>query len=435
MQHKIAERMIPPQNLEAEQSVLGAVLSGKAGVEIIPRPEFFYRDAHKIIASAILSLTANESVQKVDLISVTNWLNDNNKLDQIGGPVYLASLFDEAPIFFNPKHKEIIEKKALLRRIIQVSGEVVAKAYQEQSDFDGILAGWQRGLNEVMSELTSGSTESMDVGFDELMGHFSARETHLRCLDDAIGGLFGGDVIILGGRTSMGKTSLVLGLLSKIAIENKQPSIYFGPEVTKEKIYGRLLSSNCRIGFRSLRRGKVEKNQREMLRNFHKKINESPIHILATSGKINAVDIVMQTKSLAEKLKEEMGLVIIENLQQLTWPEKTKDRKEEIDLIYGCLKSLAMELNVPIVISSQIKREVEDREDKRPLPSDLSGSGDIESLADTILILYRDEYYYPERTDKANEGSVDAEITVYKTGPPTVLHLGFNSDFLLWEDK
>jgi len=426
------EKIVPPQDIEAEQSVLGSVLIGKASPDVIQSSEFYYRDAHKEIARAIVEIRDSDSNKEVDLITVTGHLKDKNKLDQVGGPAYLASLTDDAPIFFSPGHVEIIREKSFLRAAISSGTEVVMAAYQEQDNPEGILAKWERKLIEVMERFSMNNREKLEVDFNDLMNSFLSREVNLNCINDAIGGLPTNGVTIIGGQTSMGKTSLALGFMKKIAIDDRLPVAYFG-RITQDQIYFRLMTAMCKIGFKSLKRGNINGEERKALREVHDVIEKAPIYFYPLGKKTSTMDIISQARALSGEKRGKIGAIIVENLQELVWPERTKSRKEEIDIIVKSLNHLTMSLHAPVVLSSQVNRDVSDREDKRARPTDMLGSSDIESLARLILLPFWEEYYL-KNGSASEDGSVDAEIAIYKTGSPTVLSLIFNPNFLLWED-
>ncbi len=421
-------KMIPPQAIESEQVLLGMLLLGKWDGKDFSS-DFFYRDAHKIIFQSAKELQ-EKSVQ-IELVSMAQYLIDNELNDVIGGPAYLASLIDIiSGITDINYHIKVVREKAMLRKIISLASEVAETAYEPSAKCKNILARLQRKTNDIISMTDVSNTSTTGMNFDSLMSNFIVRETHLGCLDKVIAGL-PNDVVVIGGRTSMGKTSLALGFLRKIAIEDKSRVAYFGAGVTIKEVYFRLLSAMCLLDTNLIKRGSINSAQRQRLAEAHKIIDDMPKSIFTMSEKMSAMDINITTRALAEKSSEKLGAIIIENLQQLTWPEKFQSRKDELDVIFECFKSLALDLNIPIIISSQVKREVDEREDKRPHPSDLSGSGDIENLARLILLLYWDGYYVKEDVD----GWIPAEIAIYKDGVPSVVYPEFNPATLSWRDK
>ncbi|KKP64681.1 MAG: Primary replicative DNA helicase [Candidatus Moranbacteria bacterium GW2011_GWF2_34_56] len=422
---------VPPQNIDAEQILLGTILlTGK-----IPEnfsPDLFYKDSHRLIFSAMLALSIEGGI---DITTVSNYLRNQNKMEQIGGVIYLVNLTNIVPSVSNiHKYAEIVREKAVLRKIIAVSSEAAQISYEEQGDIPVILAQLQRQLYEIQSMLGVLGSEEMDLDLDTLLEGFCVKETHLECLNNAVGGL-PSDVTVVGGAISMGKTSLTLGFLSKFAIKDGQRVAYFGSGVKKDEIYLRLLCFMSGIESKVLQRGGVNQEQRKILAAHHKVINAAPISIFTMSEKMSVIDIVSKTRALVEEYgKDEMGAIIIENLQQLVWPESIKTRKGELDLIFSCLKSLALDLDIPVIISSQVDRNISLREDKRPKPTDVVGTGDIEALSRLVLLLYWDDYYHPERNSRDEDGFVPAEIIIYKTGKPVTLNLKFNPLTFQWKD-
>lgn len=425
---------IPPQNIEAEQALLGTILL-KGIVPGNLSPDDFYKDSHRKIFLAMSALTNEDKHEKVDSLTLANYLKDKNELEEVGGYAYISMLSSFIPSASKiPLYVEIIKKKSALRKIISATTEAAQLSFEEQGDIPIILAGLQKQIDEILVTLGTTTQDDMDIDLNTLLKDFRSKETHLQCLNNTVGGL-PNDVIVVGGATSMGKTSLTLGFLQQIAIKDKQRVAYFGSGVRKEEIFLRLLSSMCAIESRVLKRGSSNKKQREALSRAHRAIVQAPISIFTMPEKMSAMDIAASTRALLREYdKEEIGVIIIENLQQLIWPEPTKTRKEELDAIFNHLKALAVSLDIPVIISSQVNREVSLREDKRPKPTDLSGTSDIEGLARLILLLYWDDYYNPERNSQNSDGWVTAEIAVYKTGPPKILNLKFNPLFFQWKD-
>lgn len=425
---------IPPQDIDAERAVIGTMILRGTMIAGLAA-DLFYKKGHGTIFSAMLNLLADEAVGKVDIVILSNYLKERNQLEEIGGAAYLAMLTSDVPLAVSniDQYVQIIKTKAALRKIIYTSQETAQRSYEEQGDVKNILAQNQRQMDEVAKMLGTMSGQEMDAELDDLLQGFIVKETHLECLNRAIGGL-PNDVIVIGGQTSMGKTSLSLGFLQQLAIKDEQRVAYFGPGVKREELYLRLLCSMCYIDPRVLKRGKLSQGQRKALARAHIVINNAPIETFAMGERISAIDISVQIRALVKEHGEDMGAIIIENLQQLFWPEKFKSRREEVNVIIAHLKALAINQGIPIIISSQVKREVSEREDKRAKPTDLSDSSDIESLARLIIMLYWDEYFHPKGESQNSNESVAAEMAIYKDGRPTILHLKFNPTYFIWED-
>lgn len=423
-------QIIPPRNIEAEMSVLGAMLIEREAickVKEILSADSFYREAHKKIFIAISDL--HQSDKEVDLVILAEELTKRGQMEEIGGVSYIDEILNCTPTATNADYyARIVKKKAVLRKLIGAATEIIQMVYEEREDLDLILAKSQKLFSDVLAQADGENMlGKLEIGQGDLKSHFSHRETPFEELNRLLGGFFGGELIVVGGRPGMGKTSFVLECLRHTAIKNQRPVIYFGSETTKQIIYSRLLSSICDVDIRDLRRGKIANGQK--LTAAHKEIDSAPIYLLAIKDKISAVLLVSQVRTLMKKI-EDLGLVIVENIQQLIWPEKFKTRKEEVDVILEALKALAIETNAPIILSSQINREVDERENKRPLPSDLKETGRIEELADKILLIYRENYYAKSTANLPEQG----EIIIAKGGPSEILPLKFYGAYLSWRN-
>lgn len=430
---------IPPHSIETEQALVGTILLGYdiAKIKSILFADDFYREAHRIIFSAMTALDEDDSVKEIGLVSVCTYLQNNNQLDVIGGAAYLASLTDIISSLANVDHYiRIIKEKAVLRNIIKTSVKTATLAYKGKESSEMILAGLQRKISAIVAMAEAVDIpNNMSKGFDELLKSFVVKKTHLKCLNKVIVGL-PNDVTVIMGQTSMGKTSLALGLMQQLAIKNNQHVAYFGPHVTEDEICFRILCSMCQISTKTLKRGSATKEQLSQLTQAHNTFRTTPVSIFAMPDKMSAMGINMKTRALAKKCQStgNMGGIIIENLQDLFWPEGNLNPREELEVIFGCFKSLALDLGIPVIISSQVKREVDERENKRPRPSDARGTSHIESLARLILILYWEGYYFPDKIAKNPDEWIPAEIASYKDGPPTISQAEFNTKFLSWRD-
>jgi len=425
---------LPPQNLEAETAVLGEMLMENSIIplakELLPI-DFFYREAHRKIFSVMLSTYERDST--VDLITLAEELKKKGMLEEIGGAVYLSDLLNCAiGASMLEKHAEIIREKAIRRALIQRAVEIVTLAYGDEADLGLLLARYQETLSELLKKSAVREANSkLAMTLVDLKDYFSfCRETPFEGLNRAIGGCFGGELIIIGGRPGMGKTALVLEFLKKTAVKEGRPVAYFGAETAKPVIYARLLSSICKIPYNDLKRGKVNEEQAKKLAAAHDIIDRAPIYTFVIKEKVSAISLMAQVKGLIGKIKEGLGLIAIENLQQIFWPDKKFKRKEEVDVILESLKSFGLEIKVPTLLSCQINREPDEREDKRPLPSDLKETGQVEEIADKILFPFRPNYY----EKKLIEGLEKGELIIAKGGQPISLPFKFYGEFLSWEE-
>ncbi len=435
---KKLKEMIPPSDVEVEIALLGILLILAEDalelfediLEIISAKDF-YRDAHKIIFSAMTELYQNN--KPFDLVSVSNYVKKQNNLDAIGGPAYLASLTDIIPMSSALiSYAKIIKEKSVRRQVISSSANIASQGYDETISTKELLARWHREFDAISMDSTSLTKSALPTDLGSLLNSFSVTETHIRSLNNVIGGL-PNDVTIILGQTSMGKTSLALGFLQKFLFEDNLPVAYFGPQIKPEEILFRLFASRSQIHERKIKRGNLTSEERGLLREIHQEFlsKEFTLNIFCMKDKrMCAMEIGEKVRKLHKK--NGLDLVVIENLQQLVWPEKIVKRNEELKVISGYFKGLSNNLGIPIVISSQIHKDVNKRENKRPLPSDLSGTSEGENLARLILCLYRKEYY---ANDTSKEEWEEAEIRVFKYGPPTTINLKFNPSTFTWGDK
>lgn len=425
---------ISPHNHEAEQVVLASMLMENKCIPEVQKTlhdKLFYAEAHRKIFSAIVEMSKQG---EVDLIVLSNELRRINQLESVGGSAYIASLVDNLPsAALAGQYAGIVKQKGLLRQVISASSEIMGLAYDDREPLEAILTKWQSLFSDLLKQSAEGeSSQKLRLSLEYLKGYFSScRETPYELLNRALGGLFGGEMIIVGARPGMGKTAFVHGLLRHTAIQENRPSLYFGAEMSREIIYARMLSAMCQIPYNHLKRGRINNEQVNTLLAAHQKIDAAPINEYIIKDKISAISLIAQIRRFADDSKEEVGLVIVENLQQITWPEKKfKTRKEEIDIILESLKPFGIEMKIPIVISCQINRDPEEREDKRPMLSDLKDTGQVEEIVEKVIFPFRPNYY----EKKPVVGPEAAELIVAKGGPPITIPMKFFGEYLCWEE-
>ncbi len=434
--------MLPPQNVEAEQAVLGTILLQDKSllkvVEIIT-PDDFYRDAHKIIFRAMLTLF--EKHEPHDLITVTSLLNDQNKLEQVGGAAYLASLTDIIPFSGTlVHHARIIRKKAILRRLIQTTSEVAARCYDAQDDIDTLVDEAERTIFEIAQAKKGTGFEPMsDIvprAFDRITKLFDRQEhitgvaTGYEELDRMTAGLQPSDLIILAGRPSMGKTALAMNMVQHAALIEKIPVAVFSLEMSMEQLALRMLCSIGRIDSQRIRTGKLQDPDWPKLTRATGMLSDAPIFIDDTAG-----TTVLEMRAKARRLKSEhnLGMIVVDYLQLMQGKAGTENRAQEISDISRSLKAMAKELDVPVVALSQLNRSLESRTDKRPQLSDLRESGAIEQDADVIMFIYRDEVYN-KAEDNPNRGLAEIIVGKQRNGPTGVVKLTFLAEFTTFEN-
>jgi len=424
---------VPPQNIEAEQSILGAILlenEALSKVLEILSPEDFYRQSHRKIFDAMLDLF--EKNEAIDLITVTDGLKRSNDLDAVGGVTYLSSLVTHVPTAANVRyHSKIVKEKALLRALLRSATEIAARVYESSLEADEMVDQAERTIFDISDKRTKTSFYTLK---DVIKSSFEMIE-HLYDKKEAITGIpsgFGdldalttgfqpGDLVVIGGRPSMGKTALGLNIAQHVGLEMREPIAIFSLEMSKEQLALRMLCAEAMVDSNSVRKGFIRKEDWHKLTSAAGKLAEAPIFIDDSSSVT-----VLEMRAKARRLKMEHGglsLVIVDYLQLMRSRGGFERREQEISEISRSLKGLAKELRVPVIALSQLNRGVEQRHDRRPTLADLRESGAIEQDADVIIFLYRDRVYNKENTsDKA-----EVIIAKQRNGPTSTVHLTFLS--------
>lgn len=436
---------VPPQNIEAEQSVLGAMLIEKEAIpkvmEIL-RDTDFYREAHRVIFNAMLELyNKNEAV---DMITVTEILKRDNKLEDVGGIAYVTSLANAVPTAANVTyHASIIEEKSILRQLVSVSTQIASMGYEANDDVKNIIDSAESKILEISNrKKTADFTPINEIVLDSfksieaLMGNkngLTGLPTGFEDLDNLTSGLHGSDFIILAARPSMGKTAFALNVVQNVAIraakkvgEAPKTVAFFSLEMSKEQLVQRMLCAEANIDSQRLRIGELRDEDWAMLINTADTLSSANIYIDDTAG-ITAMDM----RSRARRLKAEHGLdlIVVDYLQLMQGSGKKNnsgDRQQEVSEISRSLKALARELDVPVIALSQLSRSVEARQVKRPMLSDLRESGSLEQDADIVAFLYREDYYNPETE---NKNITELIIAKHRNGPVDTVNLFFHKQY------
>jgi len=438
-------RLIPPQNIEAEQAVLGTILlQDKSLLKIIEflDADDFYRDAHRHIYRAMVHLF--EHREPHDLITVTSLLRDQNRLEQVGGPAYLAALTDIIPFSGTlAHHARIIRQKSILRRLIQTTSDVASRCYQEQDDIDSLVDEAEQTIFEIARSKKGSGFESMASivprAFQRIEKLFERKEhvtglaTGFTELDNMTAGLQPSDLVILAGRPSMGKTALAMNMVQNAAIIDKIPVAVFSLEMSMEQLALRMLCSLGRIDSQRIRTGRLKTRDWPFLTRATGMLSEAPIFIDDTPAMT-----VLEMRAKARRLKSEfdLGLVVVDYLQLMKGRSNIENRAQEISEISRSLKAMAKELDVPVLALSQLNRSLESRTDKRPMLSDLRESGAIEQDADVIMFIYRDEVYNRAKTpENNNQGLAELIIGKQRNGPTGKVMLTFISQYTMFENR
>jgi replicative DNA helicase len=433
---------LPPQNIEAEQSVLGGILIENGAInkvmEILTVDDF-YRDSHQRIFNALVDLSERD--EPADLITLTNELRKSNQLDPIGGASYLASLIDSVPTAANIEYyAKIVKEKAILRKLIETSTDIITQSYEDRGDVESFLDEAERAIFEISEKRVKPSFYSIrDIvkeSFKTLERLFEKKElvtgvpSGFKELDRLTAGFHASDLIIVAGRPSMGKTALCLNLAQYAAIEKRIPVAIFSLEMSKEQLVIRMLCSEAQVEGTRLRTGFLTESDWPKLTLAAGNLSDAPIFIDDT-----AAVSVLELRAKARRLKGEhgLGMLIIDYLQLMKGRAKVESRQQEISEISRSLKALAKELSIPVIAVSQLSRKTEERQGMRPQLSDLRESGAIEQDADLILFLYRDEVYNRSE-DNPNKGKAEVIIGKQRNGPIGKIEMAFLDKFTTFKE-
>lgn len=433
---------LPPQNIEAEMSVLGGIMIDKDAIIKIAdkiRPGDFYKDAHAKIFEAMLELYENR--QPIDGLSLSNRLTEKKQLEMIGGQSYIASLTTATPTASHIlSYADIIKKKSILRRLLEASSTIAELSFQEEKDAEDLVDEAEQKLFSISQNVfVRNFTPLKDIlgeAFDRIdelhkeRGKLRGLPTGFHDLDNLLAGLQRSDLIILAARPSVGKTSLALDIARNCAINTKQPVGIFSLEMSKEQLVDRMLCAEAGVDLWKLRTGNL--SQSESDDDFPKighamgVLSEAPIFIDDTAG-ANIVEI--RTKARRLKMEHGLGLIVIDYLQLMDGKSKGENRVLEVAEITRSLKALARELDVPVVALSQLSRAVELSKPAIPKLAHLRESGSIEQDADVVLFIYRksaDRNYQPEEIPPEQRYIGEIHIAKHRNGPTGVVRLFFN---------
>ena len=433
---------VPPQNIEAEQAVLVAMLIEKeaiARVTELLKGGDFYREAHRLIFEAMLDLyNRNEAV---DMMTVIELLKREDNLEKVGGIAYVTSLANSVPTAANVHyHAKIVEEKALLRQLIQTSTKIAALGYEGSEEGSQIVDQAEKMILEVSNRRIGGDfTPIKSIVLDafgkieqlyESRGGITGLATGFKDLDRLTSGLQKSDLILVAARPSMGKTAFTLNIASNVAIREKKAVAFFSLEMSKEQLVQRMLCAEASIDSQKLRIGELEDDDWTKLINAADRLSGAPIFIDDTAG-ISVLE--MRSKARRLKVEHDLSLIIIDYLQlmQGSGGKGGENRQQEISEISRSLKGLARELGVPVVALSQLSRSVESRQVKKPMLSDLRESGSLEQDADIVAFLYREDYYNP---DTENKNITEIIVAKHRNGPVDSVQLFFHKQFTRFAD-
>ncbi len=432
----------PPQNLEAEESILSAILIDNNTffdvIEVLS-PEDFYKSAHTKIFSAIIELSARN--EPVDLVTLTNYLKEQNCLDEIGGATYLAALVDTVPLAVNAHHyAKIVHDKASLRRLIQKTNNITKRCFEDRGNVDDVIDFAESSIFEISDNKNKQAlypiskiiAKNIDT-LEELDGNkklVTGLATGFTRLDTLLSGLQKSDLILIAARPSMGKTALALNIARNAAVDSDVPVALFSLEMSKEQLSMRLLCSESRVDSYRLKGGFFTREDWDNLTDAAEVLSDAPIYI-DDSAEISTMSI--RAKSRRLKMDKGLGLIVVDYLQLMRGRSSAERRDLEISEISRSLKSLAKELDIPVIALSQLNRKLEERSDKRPLLSDLRESGALEQDADVVAFIYRDEMYNKDENNP-NKGKAEIILSKQRNGPVGWVPLTFLSSYTRFEN-
>ncbi len=429
---------IPPHSIEAEQAVLGCML---IDVESVPKAmhhlanDSFYKPAHSIIFSNMMKLFENNNT--IDNISLIEQLKKTGQLDSIGGVYYVTGLSSEAPSGENVEYyAKIVKDKAILRTIISASINMSSDAYDGNEEPTTILDNAEQILFKLSEHADRGRFTSVEPLLHEVLDNWGNRKQGVLTgvpsgfydLDDRLSGFQNSDLIILAGRPSMGKTALALSLARNAAVEFGHKVGIFSLEMSNQQLAERLITAEARIDSHLVRTGRLPKSEWKKLSKAANALSESNIFIDDTAG-LNIMELRAKARQL--KVEKNIDIFFVDYLQLLNAGTRIESRQQEISYISRSLKALAKELNIPIVVLSQLSRAVESRTDHRPIMSDLRESGAIEQDADVIMFVYRKHVY---TKDESDYGKGEIIISKHRNGPTGVADVSFIDKYARFEN-
>lgn len=434
------EIRIPPQNVDAEKSVLGAMLIDDEAIGLALETldeSWFYEDSHRKIYSAMIDLYNNR--KSVDLITLSDKLKNENLLESVGGVSYLSLIIDLVHTSANVEHyANIVKEKGVLRKLIKSATHIINDCYGTKGEIEEVVDTAERLIFEIselkqkqqsvhIKELVKESIEKIDSLYQR-KEHITGLASGFSELDKKTSGFQPADLIIIAGRPSMGKSALAASVIEHVGINLKKPVAFFSLEMSKEQLVQRLLCSQARIDAHKVRSGFLAPSDWPKLTSAAGKLSASAIFIDDTPA-ISAMELRAKARRL--KSHHDIQLLVLDYLQLMRGSTKTDSRQQEISEISRSIKALARELSIPIIALSQLSRAVESRQDHRPQLSDLRESGAIEQDADLVALLMREEYYNPT---EENRGVAEVNIAKQRNGPVGSVKLSFIKEYMRFEN-
>ncbi len=434
------EIRVPPQNVDAEKSVLGSMLIDAEAIGLaleILDDSWFYEETHRHIYSAAISLYNNH--KNVDLITLSDKLKSDGLLERVGGVSYLASIIDYVPSAANVEHyARIVREKGIQRMLIKNATQIINESYESKDNVPELVDRAERLIFEIadlrqrqgavhIKDLIKSAIETIDTLYQR-KEYITGIPTGFLEFDKMTSGLQRSDLVIVAGRPSMGKSSLAVSMAEHAALEKKLPVAFFSLEMSKEQLVQRMLCSHARVDAHKVRSGFLSPSDWPKLTAAAGKLSNSMIFIDDMPA-ISALELRAKARRL--KANHNIQLIVLDYLQLMRSSMKTDSRQQEISEISRSIKALARELNIPIIAISQLSRAVESRQDHRPQLSDLRESGAIEQDADLVVLLMREEYYNPT---EENKGITEIIVAKQRNGPVGTVKLAFIKEYMRFEN-
>jgi len=431
--------LTPPHNLEAEQSVLGAILLADTtlyGLVINEglKPEHFYREQHQIIYRAMLELYGES--REIDVLTVTEHLRQTGRLDDVGGPAAVDALAGAVPAAANVReYARIVHSNALLRRLLHATQRIQANIYNHEAPAAELVEWAERDILEVAHDDRQKDFRPVGAVLDDeidKLHRLSTQQTALtgtpsgfKDLDEITGGFQPGNLVIIAARPSMGKSAFVTNIAENAAIQHRRPVALFSLEMSEAELAQRFVASQARIRGEDLRKGRVPEHRWPRILEACQRLADAPLYV-DDSSDMGILEIRAKARRLHQQNPGGLGLIIVDYLQLLRPDARIENRVEQVGQMSRGLKILARELQVPVIALSQLSRAVESRTDKRPILSDLRESGQIEQDADLVMFIYREEYYDRE---SEREGEADIIIAKHRNGALGEVVLTFHKEY------
>ncbi|MFH1384524.1 MAG: replicative DNA helicase [Candidatus Omnitrophota bacterium] len=436
----VVTEKLPPQNIEAEAGVLGAILCAPDSINKVIemlRPDYFYLESHQKLFRVMFDLF--DKGRPVDLITVTEGLKARKELDVVQGGAYLSELTNMVSTSAHiMQHAQIVKEKFFLRSLIAAATQIVEESYDPSGDVDTVLDAAENRIFQISGQKVEGQVlcikDLIKDSIETIDSLYQRKElvtgipTGFFKLDEMTSGFHKADLVIVAGRPSMGKSALALSICEHVAVDNKIPVAYFSLEMSREQLVQRLLCSRARVNAQHVRTGFLSTKDWPKLTSAAGKLSEAPIYI-DDSPSMTAFEIRAKARRL--KSKHDIQLIVIDYLQLMHSGGRVENRQQEITEISRRLKALAREIKVPVIAVSQLSRAVVARQEKRPQLSDLRESGSIEQDADVVLLLIREEYYNPT---PENKGKAEIIIAKQRNGPVGSIQLAFLKELTRFEN-